>query len=29
MSLRGGWMDKGIFNVFERWLDGYRDSQYL
>ena len=29
MSLRGGWMDKGIFNVFERWMDGYRDSQCL
>ena len=29
MSLRGGWMDKGIFNVFEMWLDEYRDIQCL
>ena len=29
MSLRGGWMDIGIVNVFERWLGGYRDSQCL
>ena len=29
MSMRGGWMDKGIVNVFERWLEGYRVSQCL